>query len=291
MSWGTLLANQMVSYTDATGGGFTIKPGQTNPGTLQCMTKAQAFDMYYLQTTSNTNAVASNQLMRKDYWLSGTVLPYSYTLYYSGEDGDPNYIGFILSTEACSQTIYTRTVYSDSSTIAYGMPLYYDQYGTTPLSCNAYNSGAYIYYKLNSALITFQDNTGYHSGYIINSAGTCSISTAVTLQWWNSSFSYGASCNLRIFINGTLTVDDNQDGGYGSGSFVAYTGDTILVIAQCGPNYQYLNTYAFEDMGGGTTFFDDYNDTTYAFTSNSFVIPTGETAEIWIINNTDLWPL
>jgi hypothetical protein len=35
----TLAANQMVAYNQASSGGFTLKSGQTNPNTLQMMTK------------------------------------------------------------------------------------------------------------------------------------------------------------------------------------------------------------------------------------------------------------
>jgi hypothetical protein len=38
----------MVAYNQASSGGFTLKSGQTNPNTLQMMTKDMAFAMYNL---------------------------------------------------------------------------------------------------------------------------------------------------------------------------------------------------------------------------------------------------
>jgi hypothetical protein len=39
MAFNDLAANQMVAYNQASSGGFTLKSGQTNPNTLQMMTK------------------------------------------------------------------------------------------------------------------------------------------------------------------------------------------------------------------------------------------------------------
>jgi hypothetical protein len=43
MAFNDLAANQMVAYNQASSGGFTLKSGQTNPNTLQMMTKDMAF--------------------------------------------------------------------------------------------------------------------------------------------------------------------------------------------------------------------------------------------------------
>jgi len=67
MAWSNLLANQMVSYTDAQSGGFTLLPGQSNVVSNQCMTKAQALSKYNLNA-SDMNAYESNQLIPKSLW-------------------------------------------------------------------------------------------------------------------------------------------------------------------------------------------------------------------------------
>jgi hypothetical protein len=59
------LANQMVAYNQASSGGFTLKSGQTNPNTLQMMTKDMAFAMYNLSPTTGSNDILGNQLMQK----------------------------------------------------------------------------------------------------------------------------------------------------------------------------------------------------------------------------------
>lgn len=72
MSWGTLANNQMVSFTDAQGGGFIRNNGQSEVTSNQCMTKSDAFTKYLLTASSSTNALAANQLMEKDYWVADT---------------------------------------------------------------------------------------------------------------------------------------------------------------------------------------------------------------------------
>jgi hypothetical protein len=51
MAFNDLAANQMV-YNQASSG-FTLKSGQTNPNTLQMMTKDMAFAMYNLSPTTD----------------------------------------------------------------------------------------------------------------------------------------------------------------------------------------------------------------------------------------------
>jgi cellulose 1,4-beta-cellobiosidase len=71
MAFSGLQANQMVSYAEAASSGFTLKSGQTNPGTSQMMTKDMAFTMYNLAANANTNGIAGKQLMQKSFWSTG----------------------------------------------------------------------------------------------------------------------------------------------------------------------------------------------------------------------------
>lgn len=90
MAWSSLSSNQMVSYTDAQGGGFTLNSGQSHVTSNQCMTKDQALAKYNL-SSSSMSAYSSNQLVPKSAWVSG--LPYiMYT----------RTIGFNTASEACS---------------------------------------------------------------------------------------------------------------------------------------------------------------------------------------------
>jgi hypothetical protein len=67
MAFNDLAANQMVAYNQASSGGFTLKSGQTNPNTLQMMTKDMAFAMYNLSPTTGSNDILGNQLMQKSF--------------------------------------------------------------------------------------------------------------------------------------------------------------------------------------------------------------------------------
>jgi hypothetical protein len=83
MAWSNVAANQMVSFTDAQTGGFTLKSGQSSVTSNQCMTKNDAFTKYNLTATANTNSLASNQLMRKDYWVAAVVKSVTFSSWYS----------------------------------------------------------------------------------------------------------------------------------------------------------------------------------------------------------------
>lgn len=203
MAWGDLASNQMVSYSDASSGGFTLKPGQTNSSSPQCMTKNDAFTKYNLVATSNTNALASNQLMQKSFWTAATLLPYSYTFYYASADGDPNWGGFNTSSEACAATSFSATVYSSSSSIVVGMELFYDQYGTVPLNCTSYDQSGYDYYKINSTLIQFV-NEGFFGGNQVYSTSACiTFSATMTVGFAGRNYGYrqgiyGSMSNTNI---------------------------------------------------------------------------------------------
>lgn len=78
MAWSSLASNQMVSYTDAQGGGFTLQPGQSAVTSNQCMTKADALAKYVLDS-SYMSSYASNQLVPKSTWVSGRSISWSTT--------------------------------------------------------------------------------------------------------------------------------------------------------------------------------------------------------------------
>ena len=72
MPWNDLASNQMVSFTDAQGGGFTLQSGQSSVTSNQCMTKSDATTKYVLDTSYLTS-YASNQLIPKSVWVAGST--------------------------------------------------------------------------------------------------------------------------------------------------------------------------------------------------------------------------
>jgi hypothetical protein len=72
MAWGDLANNQMVSFTDAQGGGFTLQSGQSNVTSNQCMTKSEALAKYILDA-SYMDSYAPNQLVPKSTWVEGSA--------------------------------------------------------------------------------------------------------------------------------------------------------------------------------------------------------------------------
>lgn len=69
MAWGDLANNQMVSFTDAQGGGFVLQSGQSNVTSSQCMTKSEALAKYVLDSSS-MSSYSNNQLVPKSGWFS-----------------------------------------------------------------------------------------------------------------------------------------------------------------------------------------------------------------------------
>ena len=100
MAWSDLLGNQMVSFTDAQGGGFTLNSGQSAVTSNQMIDKTAALAKYNLNTTS-MSAYASNQLVPKSAWaniLNGLTIygavapslsPISATIWYFAGTFDP----------------------------------------------------------------------------------------------------------------------------------------------------------------------------------------------------------
>lgn len=79
MSWASLAANQMVSFTDAQGSGFGLNASQSHVTSEQCMTKAEIIAKYNVSSASMAS-YANNQLVPKQAWQTGTVYqsaPYS----------------------------------------------------------------------------------------------------------------------------------------------------------------------------------------------------------------------
>lgn len=69
MAFVDLASNEMVTFTNAATGGFTLNAGQSNVTSNECMTKTQALTKYNL-SASAMSSYASNQLVPKSGWVS-----------------------------------------------------------------------------------------------------------------------------------------------------------------------------------------------------------------------------
>jgi len=72
MAWGDLASNQMVSFTDAQGGGFSLNGGQSHVTSEQCMTKDEVIAKYNV-LAANFSIYSGSQLVPKAAWASGVV--------------------------------------------------------------------------------------------------------------------------------------------------------------------------------------------------------------------------
>jgi hypothetical protein len=177
MSWAGIAANQCVSRNNlqdaVTTGVFTLK--NTIPAGTKQITKNEAEYYVNLNTAYSPFAAKSNnQLVVKSNLQACTNLPYSYTLYYFYDDGDPTMwiAGFSNTTDACDAVSESLTVYSSSSSIVIGTYLYVDSCGNIPLT--ALTSGeTYKYYKIGTNYITFGNYDGMTDA--IDSIGACSV--------------------------------------------------------------------------------------------------------------------
>lgn len=101
MSWATLAANQMVSFIDAQGSGFTLKSGQSHINSPQCMTRA---NMNLRYNVLDPTSYLSNELVPKSAWAAPVAIP-SYscgsTLQTIGGTGS---MDFVLGTTSGSVT-------------------------------------------------------------------------------------------------------------------------------------------------------------------------------------------
>jgi hypothetical protein len=192
MSWAGLASNQCVSRNNLQNavntGVFVLK--NTIPAGTKQITKDEAYSYVYINPIPSKT---SNQLVVKSNLTAASLLPYSYTIFYSIRDGDA-IGGFNTSGEACAASTYSNIVYSSSSTIGVGTALYFDAYGTEPVIATTIQ-----YYRIGINYITFETlPPPYESGgNVINSIGTC-----ITLA--NVDISNGtAGTNItNITING-----------------------------------------------------------------------------------------
>lgn len=185
------ILNSFTATTSDTGNFTTSMPNLT-PGTI-----------YYVRAFATNSLGVGYGIIKQFTTTSITPLPYSYTFYYFSEDGNPNWGGFNTSGDACAATSYSATVYSNSSSIAVGMELFYDEYGTTPLNCTSFDQSGYNYYKINSTLIQF-DNEGYFGGNTVHSVASCIAGYEHAFSADYSTISSGAcsfSLNQTLYTN------------------------------------------------------------------------------------------
>jgi hypothetical protein len=100
MAWNDLASNQTVSFTDASTGGFTLKPGQENIDSNKCMTKAEALAKYYL-SSNNMSGYSDNQLTPKSSWINAPVSTEVKTSYYFFNN-TPTVCNWVIEPEAVS---------------------------------------------------------------------------------------------------------------------------------------------------------------------------------------------
>jgi hypothetical protein len=132
MSWSGLASNEMVTFTNAQGGGFTLNPGQSSVTSNQCMTANDALTKYQL-SSSAMSSYAGNQLVPKSVWV-----------------GVNYYLAFTqfrvvnTTTDICTISLNTSTYYTTNSNgiLGIGDIIYVYDVGYYPII----GSGGFVYY-------------------------------------------------------------------------------------------------------------------------------------------------
>lgn len=130
MAFSNLAANQMVSYTDAQSGGFTLNSGQSHVTSNQCMTKSDALTKYNLDPAP-MSSYANNQLVPKSTWVANVTPSYSFWGF--------SQFGYSDANEACGDLVFSNLWYTSYQPFSYpqvGMTLYFDQELTIPINGN-----------------------------------------------------------------------------------------------------------------------------------------------------------
>lgn len=137
MAWSTLAANQMVSFTDAQEGGFTLNGGQSHVTSTQCMTKNDALTKYNL-VASNMSSYTNTQLVPKSAWVNGLGNMWTINSY-----TDPN-LSFTRNYGAdASVTVQTSVNNGSTWTDTTGS-------ATSPRNIGSYATGTWIRLKSTS---------------------------------------------------------------------------------------------------------------------------------------------
>lgn len=109
-------SNQMVSFTQAQSLGFSLKSGQSHITSNQCMTKTEALAKYNLDTAA-MNSYASNQLVPRSAWVSGTT---NFTSTLTVGAGANGVYGYNVAGFGSMSNINTPIAQSDSYITALG---------------------------------------------------------------------------------------------------------------------------------------------------------------------------
>lgn len=167
--------------------------------------------------------------------LNTPELPYTYTLYYNSSTGLPTVVGANSASAACELSANGIIVYTSSSSISVGMPLYYDIYGITQIQANP-SSSSNSYYRIAGYSIQFSNN------YVVNSVTACAA--PVTTYYADEYVCSGISCayvqgNILVTLPSSVTPDYSkfyllQAGGstfYQLTSTTTGTGATLATTA------------------------------------------------------------
>lgn len=196
MAWNDLLANQIVSYTDVQGGGFTLNSGYTSTTSNRCMTKTNALEKYNLNAT-NLSAYSSNQLVPKGGLISNI----------SG--GLTIYVNIASSLSPIDATIwYFVTSAGSDGTQPYPLNKTWIQLGTqqTLPQCNSdilfgfipMSPGQYAYIQIRNSTNTllYQSQLGFKD---IPSSNPCLVPQPGQYTG-NFSYGIGSSGNINLLI-------------------------------------------------------------------------------------------
>jgi hypothetical protein len=248
MAWNDLASNQIPTFTDLQTSGFTLNAGQSAVTSNECLTKTEALAKYNL-STSLMSSYASNQLVPKSNYASGSVNSYAFEL---------ERYGYSTALESCSGTNSTVTWYSSVSYLAIGQTLYFEAALINPRNGGNQWHKDYVNNRTckidtNGIIIDIQSCPGnaFTFGTIgsSTSSGACSVAnTGLTLYSSSTSLSIGTVLYSDLYLT-NLFIPGEDVAFYHSGSnayFINPYDGVISSITACVPENtreQILNQY------------------------------------------------
>jgi hypothetical protein len=236
MAFVDLASNEMVTFTNAATGGFTLNAGQSNVTSNECMTKTQALTKYNL-SSSAMSAYASNQLVPKSTWVNG-ITYYDFCTQFASQS---------TSSASCSTALgdYPLQTTNSSGIVNVGDIVYIA--ADTPYPATGIY-GKYISYNEGSVRKVLEISTS-GSGAIISKAN---CSSGPTYDLYNAdiydctsytsigtevvAFPTGTSVSYSLYyVNsvtaGVVAYKVTSTSTTGPGTVLETTGYTTLVIA------------------------------------------------------------
>ena len=228
MSWSGLASNQMVTFTNAQGGGFTLVPGESAVTSNECMTKSDALTKYQL-SSSAMSSYANNQLVPKSVWIG--VNYYIFTNQYNSADSNTNICTLPLDV---NQTLYTT---NSNGIVGVGDLMYILDGGYNVIIAG---SSGFVYYTYDEGSSRVWVEINPTTGVIISKT-YCTVAYAYEVRLGNSNAEACSAFTETVYSDSSI---------FAEGIVIYTTSDlTTVVTGYTRVVDEAFNPYILDDTG------------------------------------------